>query len=311
MEKALILVTGGAGFIGSHLSEALITAGYAVRVLDDFSSGHRKNLEAILDQDEFELIEGDVSDLTTVLAASEGACAIYHEAALVSVALSIQQPPISFQSNTQGVFNVFEAARQKNIKTVIYASSAAVYGDNQNSPLAETENCRPLSPYALEKCYAEQLASLYARLYGVHSVGLRYFNVYGPRQDANSPYSGVIAIFLERLQNRQEIVIYGDGEQTRDFIYVQDVINANLKALTLEAGAQVFNVGCQQTLTINNLLGMLQDISNQQALKVTYQPSKTGDIRHSCAAIHKIRRELNWQARYSMQVGLETHIRSL
>ncbi|SEH05722.1 UDP-glucose 4-epimerase [Candidatus Venteria ishoeyi] len=175
MAKNLILVTGGAGFIGSHISEALIAAGYAVRVLDNFVTGHRENLKTLQALEQFELIEGDVGDLATVLAASQGACAIYHEAALVSVPLSIQQPAASFQNNAQGVFNVFEAARQQGVKTVIYASSAAVYGDNQELPLPETTTCQPLSPYALDKYYAEQLATLYAQLYGIHSVGLRYF----------------------------------------------------------------------------------------------------------------------------------------
>ncbi|SEH05763.1 NAD-dependent epimerase/dehydratase family protein [Candidatus Venteria ishoeyi] len=311
MAKNLILVTGGAGFIGSHISEALIAAGYAVRVLDNFVTGHRENLKTLQALEQFELIEGDVGDLATVLAASQGACAIYHEAALVSVPLSIQQPAASFQNNAQGVFNVFEAARQQGVKTVIYASSAAVYGDNQELPLPETTTCQPLSPYALDKYYAEQLATLYAQLYGIHSVGLRYFNVYGPRQDPSSPYSGVISIFLERLQAQQDIVIYGDGEQTRDFIYVQDVVAANLKALTLATGAQVFNVGRQQVLSINTLLQMLQTITGKSASKITYQAAKTGDIRHSCANIQKITQEFNWQADYSMQQGLETYIRSL
>lgn len=300
-----ILVTGGAGFIGSHLVEELLKKGFFVKILDNFSTGKLENL-AHLDQSNIQIIKGDISHFEEVFEAAQNVEAIYHEAALVSVPLSIQNPQLSFQTNSLGSFNIFEAARRLNISKVIYATSAAVYGTNQHLPLKETELCEPLSPYALEKHYTEQLARLYFHLYGISSVGLRYFNVYGERQDPSSPYSGVISIFVDKLLKNQQIMIFGDGEQTRDFIYVKDVIQANLLGLqSLEKSAQIFNVGMQNSITINQLLSVLQTQLKTSTIP-TYQPSRAGDIKHSCANNSKLKETLLWNPQFSIEQGL-TH----
>jgi len=298
-----ILVTGGAGFIGSHLVEKLLEHGFFVKILDNFSTGKLENL-IHLDQNKIEIIKGDVSQIEDVINAAQNVQAIYHEAALVSVPLSIQNPQLNFQINSLGSFNVFEAARRLAIPKVIYASSAAVYGTNQHLPLKETETCEPLSPYALEKYYTEQLARLYFHLYGISSVGLRYFNVFGERQDPSSPYSGVISIFVEKLSKGEQITVFGDGEQTRDFIYVKDVVEANILALQYrEKSAHIFNVGTQSTTSLNQLLSTLQ---KQLNLLTTphYLESRSGDIRYSCANISRLKEILHWKPEYSLQEGL-------
>jgi len=302
-----ILVTGGAGFIGSHLVEELLKRNFFVKILDNFSTGKLENL-AHLDQNKIQIIKGDVSHFENVFEAAQHVEAIYHEAALVSVPLSIQNPQLSFQTNSLGSFNVFETARRLNISKVIYASSAAVYGTNQHLPLKETELCEPLSPYALEKHYTEQLAHLYFHLYGISSVGLRYFNVYGERQDPTSPYSGVISIFVDKLLKDQNITIFGDGEQTRDFIYVKDVISANILALqSLEKNAQIFNVGTQMSITINKLLFILQT-QLKTSIIPTYQPSRAGDIKNSCANNSKLKKMLQWSPQFSIEEGFAYYL---
>lgn len=302
-----ILVTGGAGFIGSHLVEELLKRNFFVKILDNFSTGKLENL-AHLDQSNIQIIKGDVSRFEEVFEAAQHVEAIFHEAALVSVPLSIQHPQLSFQINSLGSFNVFETARRLNISKVIYATSAAVYGTNQNLPLKETESCEPLSPYALEKYHTEQLARLYFHLYGISSVGLRYFNVYGERQDPTSPYSGVISIFVDKLIKNHNITIFGDGEQTRDFIYVKDVIQANLLALqSLEKSAHIFNVGTQSSISINQLLSILQT-QLKTAIIPTYQPSRAGDIRHSCANNTKLKEILGWNPQFSIEQGLAHYL---
>ncbi len=302
-----ILVTGGAGFIGSHLVEELLKRNYFVKILDNFSTGKLENL-AHLDQNKIQIIKGDVSHFEEIFEAAQNVEAIYHEAALVSVPLSIQNPQLSFQINSLGSFNVFETARRLNISKVIYASSAAVYGTNQNLPLKETELCEPLSPYALEKHYTEQLAHLYFHLYGISSVGLRYFNVYGERQDPTSPYSGVISIFVDKLLKNQQITIFGDGEQTRDFIYVKDIVQANILALQYsEKNAQIFNVGTQTSITINKLLFVLQT-QLKTSIIPTYQPNRSGDIKDSCANNSKLKETLHWNPQFSIEEGFAYYL---
>jgi len=304
-----LLVTGGAGFIGSHIVEHLLAQGYMVRVFDNFSSGQRENLLNLLGTELLEIQEGEISDYSEVLKATQGVHWIFHEAALVSVPRSIEEPQASFRDNILGTFNVFEAARNCNVERVIFASSAAVYGDNEVLPLSEKAATHPMSPYALEKQYAEQLAKLYYDLYNISSVALRYFNVYGPRQSPSSPYSGVISILIDRLLKRQNINIYGDGEQTRDFIYVKDVVEANMQALQAVEGAFIFNLGTQHNISINEMLKTLQEILNITTLKLTHKQSRNGDIRHSQADISRIRKSLDWQPVWSITEGLTEYLK--
>lgn len=303
-----ILVTGGAGFIGSHLVEYFIEIGEPVRVLDNFSSGRWENLQYLLQKQQLEVITGDISDFHTVLTAMKGIKYVFHEAGLVSVPLSIQQPQTSFRHNTIGTFNIFEAARLNGILQVIFASSAAVYGKNNDLPLKEGTACLPLSPYALEKYYAEQLADLYYRVYGLSSIGLRYFNVFGARQSPNSSYSGVISILVNRFLNRKRPFIYGDGKQTRDFIYVKDVVNANIHALEMvEEGAYIFNVGSGKNISIKQLVKLLQQILKSN-IRPKYLPSREGDIRHSCADITKLSQLLDWQPQWEIAAALKEYL---
>lgn len=300
----LYLVTGGAGFIGSHLVEGLRARGNRVRVLDNLSSGSWANLKAVADDPQVELIEGDVRSPGDIDTAMEGVAAVFHHAAMVSVVASVEHPAASFANNTQGTFNVFEAARRCGVERVIYASSASVYGDNPAVPLKEDEPSHPLSPYALDKSYAEQLAQLYFRLYGIESVGLRYFNVYGPRQDPSSPYSGVVSIFIERARRGESVVINGDGEQTRDFISVKDVVAANLVAVQrVGMGAECFNIGSGEAISINDLADRIGEAVGRPLVRRN-GVERPGDIRHSVADATRVRRDLGWSARVPFLDGL-------
>jgi len=228
----LALVTGGAGFIGSHIVDRLLADGNRVRVLDDFSTGKRENLP---DSEDLEIITGDVGDFETVRNATEDVEVVFHEAAVASVPRTIDDPLGSQRTNYQGTLNVLEAARQCGVKRVVFAASAAAYGDDPELPKREDMQVKPLSPYAVDKLASEYACQVYYRLHGLETVCLRYFNVFGPRQDPSSPYSGVISIFADKLINKEQPTIYGDGGQTRDFVYVTDVVDANIRAATEEA----------------------------------------------------------------------------
>ena len=298
-----ILVTGGAGFIGSHIVEQLLQQKHQVRVLDNFSTGKRENL-AFSHEGDLEIMEGDIREFGVVEKAASLVDGVFHEAALVSVPKSVERPDLSFDINVKGTFNVFEAARRAGVKRVVYASSGAVYGDNDRLPLAETEPPKPLSPYGLDKLYSEQLGSLYQSLYGMEMVALRYFNVFGPRQDPNSPYSGVISIFVNRLKAGTVPTIFGDGEQTRDFVFVGDVVRANLLAMSGEyRGFRVLNVGTGKKTSLNELFTQLKLIT-QSSGTPTYADERVGDIRHSLANISAIRKELSYEPAFNLADGL-------
>lgn len=295
-----VLVTGGAGFIGSHAVERLLMRGARVRVLDNFSAGARANLPQHAD---LEVVVGDVRDGQFVEAAAAGVSHILHLAAQVSVAASLQAPGASAANNLVGFVNVLESARRQGVGKVVYASSAAVFGAPQNLPVDEDTPLHPLSPYGLEKAVNEQYARLFAELYGLSCLGLRYFNVYGPRQDPASPYAGVISRFMVQSQHSECLAVYGDGMQTRDFVYVGDVAEATLRALESTATG-VCNVGCGHSVTLLELIQAIERIQGSSA-RVEHAPARQGDIRYSATAIGRLQRELNYHPATTLAEGLQ------
>ncbi|RII79905.1 NAD-dependent epimerase/dehydratase family protein [Pseudomonas monteilii] len=282
MADAPILITGGAGFIGSHLCDALLDKGYAVRILDDFSTGRRSNLQ--VDHPRLELIEGDVADAGLVTQAAAGCSAVVHLAAVASVQASVEDPVRTHQSNFIGTLNVCEAMRVHGLRRVLFASSAAVYGNNgEGESIAEDTPKAPLTPYAVDKLASEQYLDFYRRQHGLEPVVFRFFNIFGPRQDPSSPYSGVISIFCERAVQGLPITIFGDGEQTRDFLYVGDLVQVMVQALEqpqVEEGA--VNIGLNQATSLNQLLAALEKVVGRLPA-VSYVAARSGDIRHSRA----------------------------
>jgi UDP-glucose 4-epimerase len=303
LKQRQILVTGGAGFIGSHLAAALAARGDQVRVLDNLSSGKRENLQGT----PAELIVGDIRDPETVRRAVDGCDLIFHQAALVSVPRSLAEPALNHAVNVEGTFHVFEAARRAGVKRVVYASSSAVYGDLLSLPARETDSLSPISPYAVAKETNEREAAVYNRVYDTEFIGLRYFNVFGPRQDPSSPYSGVLSIFCRAAVAGDGVTIYGDGEQTRDFVYVADVVAANLAAAALQwVGGEtaVFNIGRGEQTNLLQIVDALRRLSGGPA-PITFAPPRPGDIRHSVAAVDRARRHLDYQPSVSVEAGLE------
>ena len=306
-----ILVTGGAGFIGSHLVERLLVEGHDVRVLDDFSSGRRENLAFAKAGAALEVIEGDLREPSRVEAAVAGVYGIFHEAALVSVPRSVEEPALSCDVNAHGTVRLFDAARHARVRRIVLASSAAVYGDTTTLPVTEKEPVRPLSPYGLDKLYTEQLAALHHALYGLEALPLRYFNVFGPRQDPSSPYSGVISIFASRLMAGAPITMHGDGEQTRDFVYVEDIVQANMRAMFASyAGPTPLNVGGGGRTSLNALAAVLGEIVGTRP-SITRGPVRPGDIRHSGGDITAIRRALAYEPQWTVRSGLEALVASI
>lgn len=296
------LVTGGAGFIGSHLVEALVAAGHRVRVLDDFSTGSRENLAGL--SDAVQIIEGDVRDPRACRAACEGVDYVLHQAARVSVAESIEDPVTTHEVNALGTLKLLVAARQSGCRRFVYAGSASAYGDAQDLPLGEDTPSSPQSPYAVAKYVGEVYGGLYHDLHDLPCVVLRYFNVFGPRQDPNSPYSGVIARFLRQLIRGESLTIFGDGEQSRDFVAVQNVVEANLLACSAaDAPGHTLNIGSGCAMTVNDLVRLLGELIGT-APKVTHASPRAGDIRHSLANITRAQRLLGYRLRVSTEEGL-------
>ncbi|MCQ4318146.1 NAD-dependent epimerase/dehydratase family protein [Stutzerimonas zhaodongensis] len=281
MAELPILVTGGAGFIGSNLVDALIARGYAVRVLDNLSTGKRSNLPSV---DSVELIVGDVADANTVRSAVQGCRAVVHLAAVASVQASVDDPVGTHQSNLVGTLNLCEAMREAGIRRVLFASSAAVYGNNgEGEPIKEETPKAPLTPYAADKLASEYYLDFYRRQHGLEPAIFRFFNIYGPRQDPSSPYSGVISIFTERARNGLPIAVFGDGEQTRDFVYVGDLVEVLVQALeSSEVQEGAVNVGLNQATSLKQLLDAVGDVLGGLP-EVSYQAARQGDIRHSRA----------------------------
>ena len=302
------LVTGGAGFIGSHIVERLLGEGHAVRVLDNFSTGKAENLP---DHSRLEIVRGGVEDFATVERCVQGIDWIFHEAAIASVPKTIEDPLASQRENYGGTLNLLEAARRHGRPRLVFAASAAAYGDLPGLPKTETSPVRPLSPYAVDKLASEHACAVYHTLHGLHTVCLRYFNVFGPRQDPSSPYSGVISIFTDHLLGDTTPTILGDGEQTRDFVYVADVVDANLRAITTEAAAGGrFNIGTGRVTTLNQLLDTLYRLRGRNP-DPRHGPVRPGDIRHSCADITLAEERLDWHPTVSLEEGLRHLLASL
>lgn len=295
-----VLVTGGAGFIGSHLVERLVAEGFAVRVLDDLSSGSAANLAGVRGRIDFR--EGDIRDREALREAVSGCTWVFHLAAVVSVQQTVRDPAGSAAVNETGALQVLEAARGAGVRRLVFASSSAVYGDDPRLPLREDLAPRPRSPYAVQKLAVEHYLAVYQDLFGLSTAGLRFFNVFGPRQDPSSPYSGVISIFLTRALAGEAPVIYGDGLQTRDFVYVNDVVEALLLAARAEASG-VFNVGTGREVDILSLWRHIAALTGC-GREPQHLPPRPGDIRRSVAAVGEAASRLNFAARVRFEEGL-------
>jgi nucleoside-diphosphate-sugar epimerase len=298
----MFLVTGGAGFIGSHLVERLLEQGGSVRVFDNFSTGTPDNLAGV--RGRIDLIEGDVRDEERVCQVICGVRAVFHLAAISSVQQSAADPDATVDVNVAGTRHVLAAARGAGCQRVVFASSAAVYGNAHGLPQSETMTPQPLSTYAVSKLAGERVCATFNRAHGLETVALRYFNVFGPRQDPSSPYSGVIARFADALRNGAIPVIYGDGEQSRDFVAVADVVAANLRAATAPGVAgRVFNIGSGQAVTMNALLAMMAKLLGTE-VQAAHEPARSGEVRHSLADVTAARCTLGYEARVSLETGL-------
>jgi nucleoside-diphosphate-sugar epimerase len=297
------LVTGGAGFIGSHISSALVKQGEKVVVYDNLSTGHRNNMQDF--ERDIEFVEADVRDTDALGRAMRGVDYVIHQAALASVPRSIDDPTSSQQVNTQGTLNVLLAAKANDVKRVVYASSSSVYGDSEVLPKVETMTPNPKSPYAAAKLGGEQYCLIFSEVYGLPTTSLRYFNVFGPRQDPNSQYAAVVPIFVTSLIKQKRPTIYGDGEQSRDFTYIDNVVAANLAACRdTDADGKVYNVACGDRFTLNELYSKLRSIIGTE-LDPIYDEVRPGDVKHSQADIGRIRKGLKFEVLVGFEEGLE------
>jgi nucleoside-diphosphate-sugar epimerase len=295
-----VLVTGGAGFIGSNLADELIRQGASVRIIDNFVSGYRENLEEI--SGDFDFVEGDLNDDQALARAIEGAEIVFHQAALPSVPRSVDNPRETHQACVNGTFNLLVKAKDSGVRRVIYAASSSAYGDQAVLPKVETMNPEPLSPYAAAKLTGEYYCRVFSQVYGMDTLSLRYFNVFGPRQDPSSTYSGVISRFIDALMKDGTPTIYGDGEQTRDFTFVANVVAANLRAAETTAGiGEVMNVANGEKVSLNQLLETLKTITGKADVEPEYLPARNGDVKHSQADNS---RAVQWLD-YKQLVGLE------
>ena len=300
---AVYLVTGGAGFIGAHIVEELVRRGEQVRVLDNFSTGKRDSLTPLLDS--IELIEGDMRSYHIVREAVDGVEFILHQGALPSVPRSINDPITTNDVCVGGTLNILDAARDAGVKRVVYASSSSVYGENKALPKREDMMPQPISPYAVAKLAGERYCHVFSRTYGLETVALRYFNVFGPRQDPQSAYAAFIPKFITGMLEGKELVLDGDGTQSRDFTYVSNVVEANLLAVEAEGvGGEVFNLACGSSMSLNEVVEHLQRIIGVEG-KISYGPPRTGDVPMSLADIGRARERLGYEPRVSVEVGLE------
>lgn len=304
-KETQFLVTGGAGFIGSNLCESLLDMGFRVHCLDDLSTGKQENVNLFIDRPGYTFTKGDVKDLKICMEVTAGVDFVFHQAAWGSVPRSLEMPLFYCSNNIVGTLNMMEAARQNKVKKFIYASSSSVYGDEPNLPKTEGQEGDLLSPYALTKCSVEEWGRQYKLHYGLDTYGLRYFNVFGRRQDPNGAYAAVIPKFIKQLLNDEQPIINGDGNQTRDFTYIENVIEANLKTCFApsEAAGQVFNIACGQTESLLDVYYYLTKALNKN-IEPLFGPDREGDIRHSSANISKAQKWLKYDPQYSFSQGI-------
>ena len=302
------LVTGGAGFIGSHLAQALVEAGNKVRILDNFSTGKEENISHLLD--DIEVVRGDLRDLETVRKAVKGVEFVFHEGALPSVQKSVGDPLTTNHVNITGTLHVLMAARDEGVRRVIYAASSSAYGDSPTLPKTETMTAKPLSPYAVQKYAGEHYCRVFYDLYGLETVSLRYFNVFGPRQDPTSQYAAVIPRFITALAKGEPPTVYGDGEQTRDFTYIDNVVEANLRAARAGGAAgEVINIASGTQYSLNDVLRLLRGILRAD-IEAVYTDPRPGDVRHSLADISKARSLLGYAPKVTFEEGLRRSVDS-
>jgi UDP-glucose 4-epimerase len=303
---ALHLITGGAGFIGSSIAETLLGQGERVRILDDFSSGRRENIAALqADAGQLEVIEGTVVDAAAVARAMKGVEIVFHEAAIPSVARSVEDPQSAMLAGAQGTTMVLDEARRAGVRRVVFAASSAAYGDGPVSPKVETMPPRPLSPYAVSKLAGEHLMRVFAELYGIETVSLRYFNIFGPRQDPKSEYAAVVPRFITAVVRGDRPVVFGDGEQTRDFCFIDNAVKANLLAATTsrKLRGEVVNVACGQKTSLNQLLAFIGDLAGAR-VDAEHRPARVGDIRDSLADVSAARALLGYEPAVDVREGL-------
>ncbi len=311
-----ILITGGAGFIGSNMCEHFLSKGYKVKCLDNLLTGHKSNIEPFLTNPNFEFLELDIRDYESCLKASKNVDMISHQAALGSVPRSIDNPIPTNEINSQGFLNMLNAARENGVKRFVYASSSSVYGDSKKSPKKEDDLGKPLSPYAVSKLTNELYGKIFHDLYGMETIGLRYFNVFGKNQDPNGAYAAAIPKFIGLFLKEEAPTIHGDGNQTRDFTYIKNVIHANEQALTISnhnAFGQAYNVACGASYTLNTVIDVIKTALEKNGKKVNYiQPihgkPRQGDIRDSLADISKIKNLLNYKVQMNFNDGMEEYI---
>lgn len=308
-KETKFLITGGAGFIGSNLCEALLKRGHFVRCLDDLSTGKAENIQPFLENSNFEFIKGDIRDLDTCMNACKNIDYVSHQAAWGSVPRSIEMPLVYEEINIKGTLNMLEAARQNNVKKFVYASSSSVYGDEPTLPKKEGREGNLLSPYALTKRTNEEYARLYTELYGLETIGFRYFNVFGRRQDPDGAYAAVIPKFVSSLLYNIAPKINGEGTQSRDFTYIENVIEANLKGMQAprEAAGEAFNIAYGGQVNLNELYQKLSELLGKK-IEPVYGPERAGDIKHSNADIDKARKFLKYAPEYSFERGIELTI---
>jgi len=296
-----VLITGGAGFIGSHLVEHMLAAGNAVRVLDNLSTGKRENLPV---HSQLEFVQGDIRDRDLVFESTRGMDAIVHLAAVASVQASVDDPTGTHETNFDGTLHLLEAARKEQVRRFLYASSAAVYGDNTRLPLVEEEILNPLSPYAADKLAGEYYLRFYHAKFGIETTAFRFFNIFGPRQDPGSPYSGVISIFIERVNRGEPVTVFGDGRQTRDFVFVGDLVGLLARALSeKQTAGQVINVGRGKQCSLLELLDALESLTGKPVER-KFVAARLGDIVHSCADTSRLIRLLGKVPQTGIATGL-------